>query len=119
VTAFAPIAMDAGGWTKEGCNKKIEVPIDAMVGIRALHRTLDDNQYHPHWCKPIALLILRVPRYMIIGDAANEGLGSDCVALEFMWRLDRANTEACAFRFADEAGPSEPADPDAIHITIL
>jgi hypothetical protein len=99
--------------------QRITVPIDAMIDIRALRRTLDSNQYHPYWCRPIGLLIPREPCYEIVGDAANEGLGGYCVKLAFMWRLNRSDMENCGFRLSDDDGPAEPADPDASHINIL
>jgi hypothetical protein len=64
--------------------KKVKMPLDAMIDVRALRRTLDVNQYHPYWCKPIGLLIPREPRYETVGDAANEGLGGYCIGLAFI-----------------------------------
>jgi hypothetical protein len=99
--------------------KYVKVPIHSMNDVRAIRRTLDNNQYHPHWCRPIGLLIPREPRMTIVADAANEGLGGHCVVFEFMWRLNRADMEDCGFLLADEEGPADPADPDASHINIL
>jgi hypothetical protein len=55
----------------------------------------------------------------MVGDAANFGLGTYCVALKSMWRLGRADIEACDFHLADDAGPADPVDPDSSHINIL
>jgi hypothetical protein len=35
--------------------KKLKVPIDALIIIRDLRCTIDDNQYHPHWIRPSLL----------------------------------------------------------------
>jgi hypothetical protein len=34
-------------------NKKFMVSLEAMYDIRELPKSLDDNKYHPHWCRPI------------------------------------------------------------------
>jgi hypothetical protein len=69
----------------------------AMIGISALRRNLDHNQYHSQWCKPFGLFILCKLRFVIIDDKANYELGAHCVVLESMRRLDRADTQAYDF----------------------
>jgi hypothetical protein len=59
-------------WWRTKC---VKVPIHSMNDVRAIRRTLDNNQYHPHWCRPIGHLIPREPRMTIVADAANEALG--------------------------------------------
>jgi hypothetical protein len=99
--------------------KKFMVSLEAMYDIRELRKTLDDNKYHPHWCRPIGLMIPREAWAKVVGDAANEGMGGYCIVLAFMWRLDRSDMEFAGLRLADEKGPAEPCDPDAAHINVL
>jgi hypothetical protein len=66
----------------------------------------------------MGLLILHEPRYVLVGDATNEGLCSYCIPLEFMWRLHLTDMVACAFRLADEATPPIrmlPTSPPVVH----
>ena len=92
--------------------------------LRILRRQLDDNLYHPTWCRLIGLMIQRDTTAIPVSDASYEGLGGLCRAFPYVWRLSANNLRKCGWKLCgdgkvDEGNFSPKCADDEAHINIL
>jgi hypothetical protein len=97
------------------------IPDDAMTDIRLVRMSLAPEGHSRIWTRPIGLLITRSPTITPISDACYGGLGGWAQGHPLIWRLNKADLEACGVILPNGREPSEAEkkEMDFDHINIL
>lgn len=106
--------------------KQVRLPTSILSELRSIHDRISSNLHDPYWCRPIGLLVRRVPTITVFTDASTKALGGWSAEsdLNHMWRITIDNLTAAGL--ASGMGWNNPhnyhepdIDPRAIHINIL
>jgi hypothetical protein len=76
---------------------RVRIPHDAMPDICLIRVFLAPDGHNLIWTRPIGLLIPRTPTITPISDACYGGLGGWAQGHPLIWRLNKADLEACGF----------------------
>jgi hypothetical protein len=100
---------------------RVRIPNDAMTDICLVRMFLALEGHSRVWTRPIGLLIPRSPTITPISDACYGGLGGWAQGHPLIWRLNKADLEACGFILPTGREPSEAEkkEVDFDHINIL
>jgi len=100
---------------------RVRIPDDTMMDICLVRMFLAPDGHSRVWTRPIGLLILRSPTIRPISDASYGGLGGWAQGHPLIWRLNKADLEACGFILPTGREPSEAEkkETDFDHINIL
>ena len=86
---------------------RVRIPDDIMMDICLVRMFLAPDGHSRVWTRPIGLLILRSPTIRPISDACYGGLGGWAQGHPLIWRLNKADLEACGFILPTGREPSE------------
>jgi hypothetical protein len=123
IVAKAPSAKQLRRWYQR---KSVQLPPTILQELREFRSHLSDDILDPYWCRPIGLLVPRVPTITVFTDASTTALGgwSRLGELNHMWRitvLDLFGEGIPATTvWTNKHNYHEPTlDPYALHINIL
>jgi hypothetical protein len=106
--------------------KQVRLDPTILGELRYLRTKITMDLYDPFWCRPIGLLVKRLPTITVFTDASTKALGGwSCEhELNHMWRITVADMIAAGLTrdmgWNNQHNFHEPEiDPKAIHINIL
>jgi len=86
---------------------RVRIPDNTMTDICLVRMFLAPDGHSRVWTRPIGLLIPRSPTITPISDACYGGLGGWTQGHPLIWRLNKADLEACGFILPTGREPTE------------